>query len=103
MSPNPQVSPPEALRVTELDLSEGPLLVLSYPLHGSLALERLSECEAAAVLLARTGISNREIARIRATSVRTIANQLASAYRKLGGASRACLKARAPACVEDFP
>jgi DNA-binding NarL/FixJ family response regulator len=44
--------------------------------------------------LAARGMSNLEIARDRATSPRTIANQLASAFRKLGVQSRSELAAR---------
>lgn len=91
----PLMSSAQGLRVSDFVWCEQPLLVLSYPLPRPLALHRLTACEAAVVLLAQAGISNKEIARVRAASVRTVANQLASAYRKLGGASRACLKARA--------
>jgi DNA-binding CsgD family transcriptional regulator len=38
--------------------------------------------------LALQGLSNDDIARARGTSTRTVANQLASAYRKLGIGSR---------------
>ena len=44
-------------------------------------------------IAARHGVSNAQIAQIRGAAKRTIANQLASAYRKLGGASRARLAA----------
>ena len=40
------------------------------------------------------GRSNAEIARLRGTSVRTVANQVASLFRKLGVSSRAELVAR---------
>ena len=48
----------------------------------------LSEAEAMVALLAVTGQSNRAIARSRGVTERTVANQLASLYRKLGIRSR---------------
>ena len=73
------------------------LLVLSYPGAGALPLDALTECEAATLLLALQGITNSQIGYVRAVSTRTVANQLASAYRKLGGASRAFVRNRAKA------
>ena len=49
----------------------------------------LSTAEQEVVQLVLEGMSNREIARHRGTSVRTAANQLASIYRKLNVSSRA--------------
>ena len=49
----------------------------------------LSGAERMVIDAARRGCSNAEIARARARSERTVANQLASAYRKLGVGSRA--------------
>ncbi|CAN5635655.1 hypothetical protein BH09MYX1_BH09MYX1_30760 [soil metagenome] len=57
------------------------------------ALAVLSESERAVVTLAVVGLSNGEIAARRSGSARTVANQLASAYRKLGVGSRAELLA----------
>ena len=53
----------------------------------------LTPAERAVVALALEGCSNQEIARRRGASARTIANQLASAYRKLGVSGRAELAA----------
>ena len=53
-----------------------------------LDMSSLSPAEADAVRLARSGCSNEAIAAARATSVRTVANQLAAAYRKLGVGGR---------------
>jgi DNA-binding CsgD family transcriptional regulator len=58
------------------------------------ALDGLSKGERAVVALAVFGLSNQEIARRRGSSPRTVANQLASAYRKLGVGSRAELLAQ---------
>lgn len=48
----------------------------------------LSRAERAVVMLALDGLSNQEIARARGTSLRTVANQIASIFRKLGVGSR---------------
>ncbi|MCK6545615.1 helix-turn-helix transcriptional regulator [Myxococcota bacterium] len=48
----------------------------------------LSESERAVLALLLEGCSNREIAARRGTSVRTVANQVASIYRKVGVNSR---------------
>jgi DNA-binding CsgD family transcriptional regulator len=52
------------------------------------AAARLSPSERAVADLAAQGHSNAAIARIRSTSVRTVENQIASVYRKLGLDSR---------------
>lgn len=54
----------------------------------------LSRAEIDVAQLAGRGMSNAEIARIRSTSARTVANQLASIFRKLGVQSRSELAAR---------
>jgi DNA-binding NarL/FixJ family response regulator len=88
-----RIAAPAGLRGCALHGGESRLIALSYPLPRPGSLDRLSDGEAAVVLLALWGHSNAEIARIRAASARTVANQLASAYRKLGGVSRARLAA----------
>jgi len=57
-------------------------------------LAALTAAERAVVGLAAVGLSNRAIAERRNASVRTVANQLAGAYRKLGVGSRFELMAR---------
>jgi DNA-binding CsgD family transcriptional regulator len=54
----------------------------------------LSSAEEKVVGLVLSGCSNEAVARRRGTSARTMANQLASAYRKLGVGSRRELRAR---------
>lgn len=53
----------------------------------------LSPGESAVVRLAVLGLSNPEIAKSRGCSPRTVANHLASAYRKLGVSGRRALRA----------
>ena len=58
-------------------------------------LDRLTANEREVARLAIEGLSNREIASRRGTAERTVANQLASIYRKLEIGSRIELAARA--------
>jgi DNA-binding NarL/FixJ family response regulator len=51
-------------------------------------LAALTSSERAVAELAARGVSNRRIAELRETSLRTVANQLTSAYKKLGLTSR---------------
>lgn len=48
----------------------------------------VTDCETSVALLAAQGRSNREIAMVRNSSPKTVANQLASVYKKLGIESR---------------
>lgn len=68
-------------------------LVLSVPLVPAAVRGRLSAAELEVALAVTRGESNAEIARARRASPRTIANQLASAYRKLGLTGRSELTA----------
>lgn len=61
---------------------------------GASGLESLSQAELACAQLVVAGSSNLEIARTRGVSPRTVANQLASVYQKLGLGGRAELAAR---------
>lgn len=54
----------------------------------------LTEAEVAVKALVLEGCSNAEIAKRRGVSVRTVANQLQSLFKKLGVSSRAELSAR---------
>jgi DNA-binding NarL/FixJ family response regulator len=58
------------------------------------ALDRLTPAEQAVARLAAAGLSNAEIGRKRRVSERTIANQLASVFQKLGIGSRVELTQR---------
>jgi DNA-binding CsgD family transcriptional regulator len=72
------------------------LVLVSVPV-GSLPEEsasRLTDAERAVVELARSGLSNAAIARRRRCSSRTVANQLAVVYKKLGVGSRRELRAK---------
>lgn len=90
------LTPPPDLRVAELVVDEDRFLVLSHALPDppELAPDKLTEAERDVVRLVLGGASNEGIATARGTSVRTVANQLASIYRKLGVTSRVELASR---------
>ena len=69
------------------------LTVFTFPLHDEAQLEKLSEAEREVVLLVLQGHSSQQIAEARGTSARTVANQLASVFRKLGVSGRGELTA----------
>ena len=81
------------LRTARFHLGTEDLVVLSWP-HSDAALTALTEAERAVALLANEGLSNTEIAQVRGVSARTIANQLASVFAKLGIGSRVELARR---------
>ena len=90
-----EAPPPPVARASTFTLGEDELVVVSVELEAHESEGRLSTAEREVAILAVTGSSNEEIARTRGTSVRTVANQLASTFQKLGVHSRfelaACL------------
>jgi DNA-binding CsgD family transcriptional regulator len=89
-----------SLRVIGFRIGTDEFAVISHPagvpvdpskVHRRVAGPRdlpLTPAEWATALLAVSGMSNREIAKKRLTSISTIANQLAAVYKKLGISSR---------------
>jgi DNA-binding NarL/FixJ family response regulator len=73
------------VRVFGLEHGRDELLVVSAPLAPPATLTRAEQEVAAAVL---AGASNAAIAKARGTSVRTVANQLSTIFRRLGVTSR---------------
>ena len=69
-------------------------LVISFPIDEPDLSARLTDAEVDVARLAIDGLSNAEIAARRGTSLRTVANQMASILRKLGVQSRRELAAR---------
>jgi DNA-binding CsgD family transcriptional regulator len=90
--------PPEDLHVQSFVLGSDEYLLLDFPLSndrpGIEIDESLTPGESAVAELLLRGQSTFEIARVRGTSVRTVANQIAAVYRKLGVSSRRELFAR---------
>lgn len=88
-------APHADLRAAELAVEGERFLVLSRSLPAVTQLPAvLTTAEAAVVQLLLRGASNEAIATARRSSVRTVANQLASIYRKLDVRSRGELAAR---------
>jgi DNA-binding CsgD family transcriptional regulator len=80
--------------VFEIDVGGERLVVVSSPATGEGAPAELTAAEWEIATAALEGLSNAAIAARRGRSPRTVANQLASIYRKLRVASRAELAAR---------
>jgi DNA-binding NarL/FixJ family response regulator len=80
--------------VFDLALGGERLVVISIPAGEGQTVEGLTRAERAVARGVLSGWSNAEIARRRRSSPRTVANQLASIYRKLGVSSRAELAMR---------
>lgn len=81
-------------RVSYFEVAGEALAVLSVPLASATVLSMLTEAERDVAERAIAGSSNRAIARARGTSERTVANQLASIFHKVGVGSRAELAAK---------
>jgi DNA-binding CsgD family transcriptional regulator len=87
--------PPVPRDLVALESDDGELAVLSFTLPGDSATNlSLAESDVARHILA--GRTNSEIAALRQCSTRTVANQVASLFRKLGVRSRLELVALAP-------
>ncbi len=87
-------SRPRDLRASVVQVGGGAYVLLSFA-RGASPADGLTSAERQVALAVLAGYSNAEIARLRGSSPRTIANQLASIYRTLGVRSRAELAAQA--------
>ena len=86
---NRDLPPPAGLRATVVEINGESLVALSYPVDATLPMPGcLSDSEQAVVRLACGGLTSRQIATVRGVRHRTVCNQLASVYRKLGVHSR---------------
>jgi DNA-binding CsgD family transcriptional regulator len=91
----PRIDAPSALAALELDVDGERFAVLEWPTASSPpAPAALTPAEAEVAALAAAGLSNAEIGASRGAAARTVANQLARAFRKLGVRSRAELCVR---------
>jgi DNA-binding NarL/FixJ family response regulator len=88
--------PPDGLRAHRFDVGPDAFGVLVLTLGNpaaSVPAANLTRSEQSVVRLVLEGKSNQEIAKDRRTAVRTVANQVASIFKKLGVGSRAELYA----------
>jgi DNA-binding NarL/FixJ family response regulator len=79
---------PEDLAVAHLTLDGEEYCLLSFPAPAWLLPAWLTPAAQEIVLLLLRGTSYRDIARQRATSARTVANQIAGVFRRLGVSSQ---------------
>jgi DNA-binding CsgD family transcriptional regulator len=91
---NGPIKQPPGARINEFALAGQQFLVLSFPQRESAGVDDLTGAELAVARLALQGLSTRQIAIAREASPRTINNQLAAIYRKLGVGSRVQLAVR---------
>ncbi|WP_394847856.1 helix-turn-helix transcriptional regulator [Pendulispora brunnea] len=90
----PKLAAPKALEAFMGTVGDVDVLVFRFPIENDRLPQGLSASERAVILGALAGKSNAEIARTRKSAARTVANQMASAFRKLGVSSRGELAAR---------
>jgi DNA-binding CsgD family transcriptional regulator len=83
---------PQDLRASTVRVGSSTYVLLSY--RRGQASDTLTPAEREVALAILDGLSNDEIARLRGSSPRTVANQVATIFRKLGVRSRAELAAR---------
>jgi DNA-binding NarL/FixJ family response regulator len=88
------VTPQAGFEVSIVECEGGERLVLSFPLRPARWPECLTQAERAVAELVLEGASNAAIAKARGTSARTVANQVATIFRKLEISSRVELAAR---------
>jgi DNA-binding CsgD family transcriptional regulator len=82
------LEPPPGTQAHLVEVGGEELLVFRVPLRRVTLDESLSDAEREVAALALAGLSNSEIGRRRGTSERTVANQMATIFRKLGVRSR---------------
>ena len=96
----PSSAPPPPRDLAALESDDGSCAVLSFKLPKGAAPPPLSPAEMQIVRFVLAGLTNRCIASMRGTAPRTVANQIASIYRKLDVGSRLELVVKAPfACL----
>lgn len=88
------LQPPDGISATRFRVDGEEVAVLSFPLPDYDLPESLTDAERQVVALLLDGRTNAAIAEERGTSVRTVANQIASIFRKAGVASRSELVTR---------
>jgi DNA-binding CsgD family transcriptional regulator len=100
-APWPDVPPPPGLTAEHVNVRGQSQIVLSFPIVAPDAPAGLTAAERAVAVLVLEGRTDAEIAAIRGVSKRTVGNQVASIFRKLGVGSRVELAARSPAREGD--
>jgi DNA-binding NarL/FixJ family response regulator len=86
-----ELAPPDGLEAYRFEIGGEAMVVFKANVPGARELGGLSAAEREVAELVARGLSNAAIAKRRSTTARTVANQLAAIYRKLGVRSRAAL------------
>lgn len=81
-------------RISSVDLDGEELIVLSWPVVARPELSSMTDAEQEILGMLLERRTQRDMASARGTSARTVANQVASIYRKLGVSGRVELLAR---------
>jgi DNA-binding CsgD family transcriptional regulator len=89
-----ELGAPVRLEVFRARSDDGDLLLLEWPIDGAGPAPRLGEAEREVLALALAGLSSAQIAAQRRRSRRTVENQLATIFAKVGVRSRLELFAR---------
>ncbi len=84
----PPIRAPAGLRVLLFTAGGEEFALLEWPVGAPAPPGRFAAAEGEVLRLLAAGLSNAEIARARGRSARTVANQVARIYRKLGVRSR---------------
>ena len=84
----------DGLRTSVFVVERDEYCVVSAPFGPKPGVSGLTAAEVEVAKLAVSGLSNREIAEKRGSSVRTVANQMAAVLQKLGATSRVQVAAR---------
>lgn len=87
--------------VLDVELGQERLVVLSSPVHAPTFPDALTPAEREIAQLVLAGRSDHQIACVRRTSIKTVANQLATVFAKAGVSSRAAFVAQALVGPED--
>jgi DNA-binding CsgD family transcriptional regulator len=82
------------VRVSTLFVEDDEYCIVSAPFGAGADSSGLTAAESEVARLAMDGFSNRAIAEMRGSAVRTVANQMASILQKLGAMSRVHIAAR---------
>jgi DNA-binding NarL/FixJ family response regulator len=88
------------VRATRVEIGAGNYVLLSFP-RARDVLDALTAAERHVALAVLAGLSNGEVAQMRGSSPRTIANQVATIFRKLAVRSRAELAVLVTAPARD--
>jgi len=88
-----KVQRPEDLQAFRFQIGSGEFVILSYATSQSRRVRDLTPAEHDVLKQVLAGASNAKIAAVRKTSKNTVANQVASIFRKTGVCSRAELAA----------